>query len=598
MLFGWWRRAVGGQALFDTVAWFLAVFLAFSLRFEFDLGSLDIQVFILLATGLALAGYVAGYTYGLYRSRFAPGSFDDLLTLGIVAAVAGFPFALGTFFFGPDWGIPRSVVLIAAPLFLLISGASRALRRYWAETFDPKPSGKRALIYGAGKMAESLIPQLLKDPSSKFLPVGLLDDDPYKANRWISGVKMKGPFDQLKSIVPRVRPEVLIVAFAGVTSTRLREIRASAVELGLEIFVLPSFSEILSSQGKNLVLRNLGIEDLVGRRAVTVDSPEIGLLLEGKTVLITGAGGSIGSELCRQVASHGPRRLLFLDRDETGLQHAQLVARQTGLLDDSGLILADIRDFEAVNKIFGHHKPDVVFHAAALKHLPVLENFPEEAWKTNVEGTLNVLRASRGAGVQHFVNISTDKAADPSSVLGRSKRLAEELTAWASTDCGGTYLSVRFGNVLGSRGSLVPTLTYLIDNDLPIKITHPDATRYFMTIPEACQLVLQASTEKRSDSIFLLDMGDPVRVMDVVERMIELSGKQMEVTFTGLRPGEKLHEILHSAGETLEKSNHDLIWQVPATSRHPDELSRLGPGFLLGDRRTGNDSLRAIPLGS
>jgi dTDP-glucose 4,6-dehydratase len=214
------------------------------------------------------------------------------------------------------------------------------------------------------------------------------------------------------------------------------------------------------------------------------------------------------------------------------------------------VVLADIRDSEAIHSILAHHKPDVVFHAAALKHLPVLENFPSEAWKTNVQGTLNVLIAARDAGVKTFVNISTDKAADPSSVLGRSKRLAEELTAWASLQGEGDYLSVRFGNVLGSRGSLVPTLAYLIDNGEPVTVTHPDATRYFMTIAEACQLVLQAGTA--------------------------------EISYTGLRPGEKLHEVLYSSGDKLMTGNHELIWRLSSAQRHPDELAGLHDSFHDG----------------
>jgi len=580
--FKWIRQKVGGQALFDFLSWIVAVFLAGAFRYEFALQAINVEGFFFLGVSLATVGFVVGKTIGLYRSRYTTASFDELGALLTSTALTSAPFAAALFFFGAELGVPRSVVFIATPLFLLASGAARTLRRFYRATRQKPLGAKRALVYGAGQIAETLIPQLLQDPKSQYLPVGLMDDDPQQSNRWIAGVKMQGPFDNLESIVANTGAQALIVAIPRATSEILRRIRQAASALGLEILVLPSFSEILTSSGRDIVLRELGIEDLVGRRAVSINSPQVSSLISGKTILITGAGGSIGLELCKQVAAFDPEHLIFLDRDETGLQQAQLVTQKSGLLDTADVVLADIRDYEAIRNIFARHKPDVVFHAAALKHLPVLENFPSEAWKTNVQGTLNVLEASRKAGVGTFVNISTDKAADPSSVLGRSKRLAEELTAWASLQGEGRYLSVRFGNVLGSRGSLVPTLAYLIDNGEPITITHQDATRYFMTSAEACQLVLQAGTETEKSSIFVLDMGKPVRIMDVAERMIEMSGKAVDILYTGLRPGEKLHEVLYSGDDKLLKSNHELIWKLFSAHRDPDELPGLHDSFHDG----------------
>jgi len=579
VVFGWIRRKVGGQALYDSLSWFGAVFLAGAFRYEFDVTKIDVASFTILGAYMATVSFIFGKFISLYRARHKTASFDELVALLISTGLTSGPFAAAVYLFGVEWGIPRSVVFIATPLFLLASGAARALRRFYRTTGRKPLGGKRALVYGAGQMAETLVPQLLRDQQSRYVPIGLLDDDPQQSNRWIAGVKMLGSFDNLESIVDKTGAETLIVAIPRADSDFLARISEVASPLGLEILVLPSFSEILSSSGRDIVLRELGIEDLVGRRAVIIDSPQVSSMISGKTVLVTGAGGSIGLELCKQVAAFGPRQLIFLDRDETGLQQAQLVTYKSGLLDTPNVVLADIRDSDAIYSIFSHHRPDVVFHAAALKHLPVLENFPSEAWKTNVQGTLNVLMASLHAGVKTFVNISTDKAADPSSVLGRSKRLAEELTAWASLQGGGEYLSVRFGNVLGSRGSLVPTLAYLIDNGGPVTITHPDATRYFMTIAEACQLVLQAGTETEKSSIFVLDMGQPVRIMDIAERMIEMSGKSVDISFTGLRPGEKVHEILYSSDDQLLKSHHELVGKLSSAHRHPDELPGLRDGF-------------------
>jgi dTDP-glucose 4,6-dehydratase len=264
----------------------------------------------------------------------------------------------------------------------------------------------------------------------------------------------------------------------------------------------------------------------------------------------------------------------MLDRDETGLQLAQIAVTGNGLLETDDIILADIREPKVLTQIFKERKPDVVFHAAALKHLPVLEQFPEEAWKTNVLGTKNVLEASEKASVKTFINISTDKAADPSSVLGKSKKLSEGLTSWFAHKNQRKYLSVRFGNVLGSRGSMLPTFTALIEQGGPVTITHPDVTRFFMTIPEACQLVLQAGAIGRPQDVLILDMGEPVKILDVAQRMIDISGKKIDIVFTGLRPGEKLHEELYGENEKNEVLSHPLISHAKAEPISPEKLNQ------------------------
>jgi dTDP-glucose 4,6-dehydratase len=322
VLFEWIRRKVGGQALFDSFSWFGAVFLAGVFRYEFDLMAIDAVAFSILGAFLALVSFVFGKIISLYRSRHTTASFDELVALLISTALTSVPFAMAVFLFGAEWGIPRSVIFIATPLFLLASGAARTLRRFYRATGQKPLGAKRALVYGAGQMAETLIPQLLHDPQSRYVPVGLLDDDPQRSNRWIAGVKMLGSFDDLESIVHKTGAETLIVAIPRANSDVLARINGVASPLGIEILVLPSFSEILGSSGRDIVLRELGIEDLVGRRAVTIDSPQVSSMISGKTVLVTGAGGSIGLELCRQVAAFGPRQLIFLDRDETGLQQA------------------------------------------------------------------------------------------------------------------------------------------------------------------------------------------------------------------------------------------------------------------------------------
>jgi FlaA1/EpsC-like NDP-sugar epimerase len=289
--------------------------------------------------------------------------------------------------------------------------------------------------------------------------------------------------------------------------------------------------------------------------------------IAGKRVLVTGAGGSIGSELCRQIAKFGPAKLFLLDRDESGLQSTQMSLTGNGLLDSDELLLGNIREPDSLRETFARARPDIVFHAAALKHLPLLESHPMEAWKTNVLGTLNVLEAAAAQGVGTFVNISTDKAANPSCVLGYSKRLAERLTADFANRFPGRYVSVRFGNVLGSRGSVVHAFTAQIERGGPITVTHPDVKRYFMLIPEACQLVLQAASIGSDGEVMVLEMGEQVKIVDVAHTLIRMSGRRdIEIVYTGLRPGEKLGEDLFSPDESRRDTEHPLVNSVDVPS--------------------------------
>ncbi|MBN9620171.1 MAG: polysaccharide biosynthesis protein, partial [Actinobacteria bacterium] len=318
----------------------------------------------------------------------------------------------------------------------------------------------------------------------------------------------------------------------------------------------------------------LDVEDVIGRRPVDTDVRSIAQYVTGRRVLVTGAGGSIGSELCRQLHRYGPAELIMLDRDESALHAVELSIFGRALLQSPEIVLVDIRDHAALNDVFVEHQPHVVFHAAALKHLPLLERYPHEALKSNVYGTLNVLRAAEANGVEHFVNISTDKAANPTSALGHSKRLAERLTAWfAARSDGPQFLSVRFGNVLGSRGSVLHAFAAQIEGGGPVTVTDPDVSRFFMTIPEACQLVIQAGAIGRGGEALVLDMGEPVKILDVASRMVAMSGKEVEIVFTGLREGEKLHEELLGDDDGLgERPLHPLISHVTVPPLDPSDI--------------------------
>lgn len=315
--------------------------------------------------------------------------------------------------------------------------------------------------------------------------------------------------------------------------------------------------------------------NVLGREPLDHDIAGLSDYLTGRRVLVTGAGGSIGSELARQVNQFGPAELVLLDRDESALHGVQLSLYGSALLDTPDVVLTCIRDREALRDAFAQHRPEIVFHAAALKHLPLLEQYPAEGWKTNVIGTHNLLALSAETGVEKFINISTDKAANPTSVLGRTKRAAEQLTAWYGQNADGTYLSVRFGNVLDSRGSVLHTFRGQIARGGPVTVTHPDVTRYLMTIPEACELVLHAGAVGRDGEALVLDMGEPVRILDVAHQLIARSGQGVEVVFTGLRPNEKLHEELFSTGEVAVRADHPLISHVTVPPLAPERLNLL-----------------------
>ena len=433
-----------------------------------------------------------------------------------------------------------------------------------------------ALIVGAGYVGEALLRQATTDPASSIRPVGILDDDAKKKNLVMRGVPVIGRIRDLSHAAEHTGASVVVVAVGGADSQFLRRISDLADAAGLRVVVTPTLANLTSGEQSVSDLRDLSIEDLIGRTPVDTNVELIAGYITGRRVLVTGAGGSIGSELCRQLSKFGPSELMMLDRDETGLQMAQLGTVGHGLLDTKDVILADIRESDTLLDIFETRRPEVVFHAAALKHLPMLEQYPEEAWKTNVLGSLNVLNAARSVGVSTFVNVSTDKAANPTSVLGHSKRVAERLTAWAGEETGMRYLSVRFGNVIGSRGSMLPTFQALIEAGGPLTVTHPDVTRYFMTIPEACQLVIQAGGIGRSGEVLILDMGEPVSILDVAKRMIAMSGKNIEIVFTGLRHGEKLHEVLVGVSEDLERPFHPKVSHTHADSISPARLDKEG----------------------
>jgi dTDP-glucose 4,6-dehydratase len=529
---------------------------------------------IALAIGLQLA---IGTALWIYDVRHPIGSKEDAIAVAKAVGATTVILSTVSLLFPGGRLLPVSVPIAAGAAALTLALGARLAWRAVNEAALRPDGAKPALVLGAGNAGSQLIAQMRTDPNSPFLPVGLLDDDPAKRHLRLQGVPVLGTRSDLAEAVHRTGAEVLVIAIPSARSALYRDVDEAARGLRLKVQVLPTLHQILHGTVGLRDLRDIDITDLLGRDPVNTDVAASAGYLEGKRVLVTGAGGSIGSELCRQLVDFAPAALYMLDRDESALQALQLSISGHGLLDTEDVILADIRDREALAAVFSRCRPQVVFHAAALKHLPMLEQYPDEAWKTNVLGTANVLEAARDAGVEVFVNISTDKAANPTSVLGYSKRIAERLTAAVAHETPGKFVSVRFGNVIGSRGSVLPAFTEQIAGGGPVTVTHPDVTRFFMMIPEACELVIQAAAVGEDGEAMVLEMGQPVRILDVARQMIAMSGRDdIEIVFTGLREGEKLHEELFGEAEGQRGTSHELIDAVPVPPLGVEEVRASG----------------------
>ena len=556
------------QLALDLLAWAVALYVGMILRFDsiepsgwnrFHVPRLMVAILI-----AAACQTVAGMALGLYLGRWRFGTLDEVSHL--VGTVALTTAALATVnLLSKPLLVPASVTLAAGILALiLMSGPRYGWRLMLERRLRPTGDGvQRVLVFGAGDGGEQTITAMLRNPNSPFLPVAMLDDDPAKRNLRIRGVHVVGGRQALATAARDYDATTVVLAMPGAGSELLRELCDLATAADLGILVLPPLTELFGGPIGLADIRPLTDADLLGRHVVDTDVDAIAGYLTGRRVLVTGAGGSIGSELCYQIARFAPHTLVLVDRDESALHALQLRLEGRAMLDSRRLVVADVRDADRMVEVFCEHRPQVVFHAAALKHLPLLEMHPSEAVKTNVLGTQNVLEAARAVDVERFVNISTDKAADPISVLGYTKRICERLTAAASARCHGTYLSVRFGNVLGSRGSVLTAFHAQIESGGPLTVTDPDVTRYFMTVEEAVQLVIQAGAVGCDGEALVLDMGEPVKIDDVARRLVAQAPRHIDIVYPGLRPGEKLHEVLLGTGEVDARPSHPQISQVP-----------------------------------
>jgi FlaA1/EpsC-like NDP-sugar epimerase len=447
-----------------------------------------------------------------------------------------------------------------------------------ARRLEPSPrSPTKIIIFGTGSAGTQLAYRLAGHDDSRYQPVALLDDDPAKLHLQIAGIAVRGNRTQMAEVAARTGATMLVIAIAKAEGAVIQALTDLAAGCGLIVKVIPSVEELIRGDAPVDAMRDPRIRDLLSRRRLETDTRAIHDQFAGRRILVTGAGGSIGSELCRQLYRLRPAALIMLDRDESALHAVQLLLYGRALLDSDEVVLADIRDGARIRQIFEQYRPEIVFHAAALKHLPLLELYPAEAVKSNVWGTLTVLEAALACGVTSFVNISTDKAADPISVLGHSKRATERLTAHAARRGTGTYLSVRFGNVLGSRGSVLPAFCAQVAAGGPITVTHPEVRRYFMTTDEAVQLVLQAAVIGRDGEVLVLDMGEPVLIADIARRLVAGADREVSIVYTGLRPGEKLTECALGEDEPDVRPFHPLIRHVPVTPLDPALAAALDP---------------------
>jgi dTDP-glucose 4,6-dehydratase len=552
------------QRTWDASSWVIALLIATFLRYDGNPSAATITNAVAIGVILGLTQVIIGWGIQRVRGRRIIGSFDEISVLTFAALLVTLLGTFAVFLITPP-PIPRSVPFIAGAIALTFMLGGRFVLRAYRQRSIFSQDGEKVLIYGAGESGDQIIRQMLATPSAKFVPVAVIDDNARKRNLRVHGIRVVGSSADLESIVRKTGATTLVVAIAGIGSKQLLEIDRRCKALGVTLRVIPTTSEIIGGAIKLGDISHVTEEDLLGRRPIQTDEAGILEMLEGKRILITGAGGSIGSELARQVHRYRPAFVGILDRDESAIHATQLSIDGQGLLESDNLILADIRDREWVEEVMKSTKPDIVFHAAALKHLPLLERFPEEGHKTNVFGTQNILDAARTCNVNIFINISTDKAADPSCVLGRTKLMTERMTASIQANNGERYMSVRFGNVLGSRGSVLTAFRHQIANGGPVTVTDPEVTRYFMTIPEAVHLVLQAAVIGNHAETLILDMGEPIKIDDVAKHMIEQSGRDIDIIYTGLRPGEKLAEALFSGKEMAETREHPLVFRVKMT---------------------------------
>jgi len=546
----------------------LALRLDFPWADRFNLGLLYYIVFSVPVKMIVF--YIFGYYKRIWRYASVDAIISILWGAGIATVIimGTVSLVLGSGLL-TDVYLPRSIPIIDGMLSLIIIGGTRMSLRMVQYQFGGghyDPTGKRVLVAGAGDAGQLVAKEILTSRHIKDNLVGIVDDDPIKIGSIIHGAKVLGALDQLPFIINKYQIDEVIIAMPTAPGEVIRKVVNLSEQKDVTTKILPGIYELISGEVTVSQLREVQVGDLLRRQPVDLGVERVREFIEGKRILVTGAGGSIGSELCNQISQCHPAQLYALGHGENSLfalPQKIITWSKKEQEDKLKLIVADIRDEVRLGNIFSRLKPEIVFHAAAHKHVPLMEQNLEEAITNNILGTRNVIEQCKLHQVERFVLISTDKAVEPVNVMGMTKRVSELIVKVAAEETGRPYVSVRFGNVLGSRGSVVPFFKKQIAAGGPVTVTHPEVERYFMTIPEAVQLVLQAFALEGHGDIFILDMGEQIKIIDLAEELINLSGlevgRDIEIVFTGLRPGEKLSEKLYGEGETPQSTNHDKI---------------------------------------
>lgn len=555
----------------------LSLYLAFFLRF--DLGRIPPVYTRQFLYSLPLAMVLkaaAAELFGINRGLWRYASMRDfirILQACLAAQLVFIPLVLLTI----GHGYPRGIYLLDLVLSTGLLTGVRLAGRHWIRGevrpfLKDKLSGEAVLILGAGDAGELVLRQFNQPNTPHAHVVGFLDDDPGKQGMSIHGVPILGPLSELADWLADRQITTVVIGIRNPPPDLLRTITEVTARQGVRVHILPTLRDLMTGQVEVKPLRELRLEDLLGREPVKLDPTPVKAALQGKRVLLTGAGGSIGTELARQIATFDPACLILLDFSENALFEIERELAETCPALSLAHCLCDVRDIEDLDRVFVTHTPNVVFHAAACKHVPMMESHPRNAFRTNVQGTAHVVQTARKHSVERLLLVSTDKAAAPASVMGASKWLCEQIVRDTALREDRSFSCVRFGNVIGSSGSVVPIFEKQIARGGPVRVTHPDATRYFMTIPEAVSLILQADALSRPGDVFILDMGEPVRILDLARNLIRLSGHQpdvdMPIEITGLRPGDKIHETLAAPHEQLSKTDiHKLNRLAPSPPR-------------------------------
>ena len=566
--------------LFDLIAFALSLILAFVIRFEFNPilnFNYNLPLFLILFLAVKIAVF---YSFRLYDISWRFVSLQDLANIGKAVLLSNgilfiiiYGFNLSLFA-----GFPRSILLVDLIFSFMLSSGFKISKRMYLEVMRQRIGTsdlKRTLIIGAGSSGEQILRDINRSDTRKFYPIGFIDDDPLKQNLYLQGIRVLGNTKELSEIIKRYKVDSILISVLTADRKFHRKILNIAREAGVkDVKVISTINDISDSVKVRMQdVRDIDVSDLIGRQAVSISAKIIGNYLNNKRVMITGAAGSIGSEISRQVIFYEPKEVAIVDINESDLADLELQLKAMFRSHEVRMYLCDISDKNKVDKMFESFKPDVVFHAAAYKHVPVMEKFPEEAVRVNIIGTHNLATAVNKFNVANFVLISTDKAVNPTSIMGVSKRIAEQIVTGIVSSS--NFVAVRFGNVIGSRGSALPLFLNQLKNGGPITITHPEMKRYFMTIPEAVALVLQAAATGKNGDVFILDMGEPIKIVDLVEDLITLHNlipnKDIKIEYTGIRDGEKLVEEVLTAEEGVIPTSHEKIFKARMISQHNQE---------------------------